>query len=61
MNYNGIPVTFPTRISELEFNTVMDTGFFGEYTLTPEIHSHPYYELLAARSMTSELKCSTVI
>ena len=48
MNYNGIPVTFPTRISELEFNTVMDTGFFGEYTLTPEIHSHPYYELLAA-------------
>lgn len=48
MNYTGIPVTFPTKISELEFNTVMDTGFFGEYTLTPEIHSHPYYELIAA-------------
>lgn len=48
MNFSGIPVTFPTRIAELEINTVMDTGFFGEYQLTPEIHSHPYFELLAA-------------
>lgn len=35
------------QVSDSIFHTVMDTGFFGRFKITPEVHTHPYYELQA--------------
>ncbi len=40
------PAVMPTFLSDVELNTVMDTGFLGIYAMTPELHSHAYFELL---------------
>lgn len=47
MNNQPYPAALPTRVSDIEFQTVMDTGFFGNFAMTPAVHSHPYYEMIA--------------
>lgn len=47
MNNQPYPAALSTRVSDIEFQTVMDTGFFGNFAMTPAVHSHPYYEMIA--------------
>ena len=37
-----------TEMEDLKIRSILDTGFFHEFTMAPEIHSHAYYELLFA-------------
>lgn len=41
-------ITLTTKIDDLELDMVMNTGTFFMFTLTPEYHSHPCYEIIAA-------------
>ncbi len=42
--------TLSVPLADLTFHTVMDTGFFGLFQMTPEMHTHPYYEIQAVVS-----------
>ena len=43
-----MPIVINQQIRDIELNTVLDTGFFSTFTLSPAIHSHPCYEFIAA-------------
>lgn len=43
-------ITLTTKIDDLELDMVMNTSTFFMFTLTPEYHSHPCYEMIAAVS-----------
>ncbi len=43
---SSTPVALPIRAADLELNTVMDDAFFGSFTLSPQMHSHPYCEVI---------------
>ena len=40
-------LTFKVQIGDLEIYTAPDMGFIGAFAVTPKIHSHPYYEIIA--------------
>ncbi len=40
-------LTLKTQIGDLEIYTSPDMGFVGSFAVTPKIHSHPYYEIIA--------------
>ena len=40
------PVALPVRVADLELHTVMDEAFYGSFTLSPQMHSHPYFEII---------------
>lgn len=48
MKKDPIQTVFTIQINDIELNTIMDTGFFGAFTVSPAIHSHPCYEFIAA-------------
>lgn len=39
-------LTFRVQIGDLELYTAPDMGFMGRFSVTPKIHSHPYYEVI---------------
>ena len=41
------PLTLKIDIGDLEIYTAPDMGFAGSFAVTPKIHSHPYYEIIA--------------
>ena len=41
------PLTLKVQIGDLEIYTAPDMGFVGRFSVTPKIHSHPYYEIIA--------------
>ena len=40
-------LTLRVQIGDLEIYTAPDMGFVGPFSVTPKIHSHPYYEVIA--------------
>ncbi len=42
------PVALPVLVENVELNTVMDEAFFGKFSLSPHMHSHPYCEVIVA-------------
>lgn len=48
MENKSVQTVITLQIKDIELNTVMDTGFFGAYSVSPAIHSHPCYEFIAA-------------
>jgi len=42
------PVALPVLVENVELNAVMDEAFFGEFSLSPHMHSHPYCEVIVA-------------
>lgn len=40
-------LTLRVSIGDLELYTAPDMGFVGRFAVTPKIHSHPYYEIIA--------------
>ncbi len=38
--------TLKIRLGDLEIFTAPDMGFVGSFSVTPKIHSHPYYEII---------------
>ena len=40
-------LTLKIAIGDLELYTTPDMGFLGSFSVTPKIHSHPYYEIIA--------------
>lgn len=40
-------LTLKVRLDDLEIYTSPDMGFVGAFAVTPKIHSHPYYEVIA--------------
>ena len=42
------PLTLKIQLGDLEIYTAPDMGFVGPFAVTPKIHSHPYYEIIAA-------------
>ncbi|MBQ8407299.1 MAG: helix-turn-helix domain-containing protein [Clostridia bacterium] len=47
-------LTLKVQIGDLELYTAPDMGFVGSFAVTPKIHSHPYYEVIAV--IEGELK-----
>ena len=41
------PLTLKIELGDLEIYTAPDMGFVGSFAVTPKIHSHPYYEIIA--------------
>lgn len=41
-------LTFKVPLGDLELYTAPDMGFMGMFSVTPKIHSHPYYEIIVA-------------
>ncbi len=50
MTEGQLSTTLSVPLSDVTFHTVMDTGFFGLFRMTPEMHTHPYYEIQAVVS-----------
>ena len=40
-------LTLKVNLGDLEIYTAPDLGFTGAFAVTPKIHSHPYYEIIA--------------
>ncbi len=40
----------PVQIADTLFYTAMDSGFFGAFALSPQIHFHLYFEVLAVQA-----------
>lgn len=40
-------LTLNVQLGDIEFYTAPDMGFVGAFAVTPKIHSHPYYEIIA--------------
>lgn len=41
------PLTLKIELGDLEIYTAPDMGFVKSFAVTPKIHSHPYYEIIA--------------
>ncbi len=39
--------TISVRFADVTFQTIMDVGFWGLFGMTPNMHTHPYYEIQA--------------
>ncbi len=50
MTEGRFSTTVSVPLADITFHTVMDTGFFGLFQMTPEMHTHPYYEIQAVVS-----------
>lgn len=48
MNEEKQPLVLLTKIEDIKIRSILDMGFFREFEMSPEIHSHAYYELLFA-------------
>ena len=40
-------LTLKVQLGDLEIYTALDMGFTGVFGVSPRIHSHPYYEVIA--------------
>ena len=40
-------MTLKVQLGDLEIYTALDMGFTGVFGVSPRIHSHPYYEVIA--------------
>ena len=47
MTRNFSAPTFKVQLGDLELYTAPDMGFSGSFSVTPKIHSHPYYEIIS--------------
>lgn len=47
-----------TRLEDLQIRSILDTGFFHEFEMSPDIHSHAYYELLIGLDEGFQLELS---
>lgn len=39
-------LTLKVQLGDLEIYTALDMGFKGDFGVSPQIHSHPYYEII---------------
>ena len=49
-------LTLKIDIGDLEIYTAPDMGFVGSFAVTPKIHSHPYYEIIAVLEGDLEIR-----
>ena len=50
------PLTLKIELGDLEIYTAPDMGFVGSFAVTPKIHSHPYYEIIAVLDGDLEIR-----
>ena len=44
----SFPIVMHTKIEDMNISSVLDKGFGGDFEISPELHSHTFFELLFA-------------